>query len=213
LNPHIFEVCREAIVIQLTENYIWPTEFIGIFLEHDGVSMEVTIVRHFECKEFIRCASDAVGVTENGFELEGKLSPIIDLRIRGSSFDIATEMMLSHTLEVVNGIDDAGFFGLESAGFDIKNETALEEEFSKLSGVITTEGSQSLSIALFGMQNRGRWRCHGSLNNGLKRWEQTHDESLITSPHRGVNASGSRRHNSGSGILRDLMQGRMSDER
>jgi len=79
------------------------------------------------------------------------LSPIVNLRIRRSSLNIVAEMTLSHTLEVVNGIDDVGFFSLESAGFDIKNETALEEEFSKLSGVITTEGSWSLSIALFGM--------------------------------------------------------------
>jgi len=122
-------------------------------------------------------------------------------------------MPLSHPIKVVNGIDDMGFFGLESAGFDIKNETTLEEEFLELSGVITTEGSRSLSIALFGMRNRGRWCCHGSLNNGLKRWEQTHDEGLITSPHSGINASGSRRHNSRSGILRDLMWGRLSDER
>ena len=78
MNPHIFEVCREAIVIQLTENYIWPTEFISIFLEHDSVLMEMTVVQHFECKEFIRCTSDAIGVTENGFELLGEMSPIID---------------------------------------------------------------------------------------------------------------------------------------
>ena len=81
----------------------------------------------------------------------GKLSPIIDLRVHRPSFDETAEMPLSHTIEVVNGIDDVGFFSLESAGFDIKNETALEEEFLKLSGVITTEGSQGLSIALFGM--------------------------------------------------------------
>ena len=157
--------------------------------------------------------TDAIGVTENGFELEGELSPIIDLRICRSCFDETVEMMLSHTIEVVNGIDDAGFFGLESAGFDIKNETALEEEFSEFSGVITTERSRSLSIALFGMRNRSRWRCRGRLNNRLKPWNQTHDEGLITSPHSGINASRCGRHHSRSSILRDLMRGCLTDER
>jgi len=91
------------------------------------------------------------GVTKNGLELLGELSPIIDLRVHRPSFDETAEMLLSHPIEVVDGIDDAGFFGLESVGFDIKNETTLEEEFSELSGVITTEGSRSLSIALLGM--------------------------------------------------------------
>jgi len=113
--------------------------------------MEMTIVRHLECKELIQCPSDMVGITEDGFKLEGKLSPIIDFWICGSGFDIMAEMPLSHTIEVVNGIDDAGFLCLESAGFDIENETALEEEFSKLSGIVTTECSRSLSIALLGM--------------------------------------------------------------
>jgi len=151
LNPHILEVCREAIVIQLAEYYVGPTKFIGIFLEQDCVLVEMTVVRHFQCEEFIRCTSDAIGVTENGLKLEGELSPIIDLRVCRPSFDEMAEMPLSHTIKVVNGIDDAGFLSLESVGFDIKNETTLEEEFSKLSGVITTEGSRSLSIALFGM--------------------------------------------------------------
>jgi len=44
LNPNILEACREAIVIQLAENYVWPTKFIGIFLEQDSVSMEMTVV-------------------------------------------------------------------------------------------------------------------------------------------------------------------------
>ena len=74
-------MCREAIVIQLVEYYIGPTEFISIFLEQDCVSVEMTVVRHFECEEFIRCTTDAIGVTKNGFELKGELSPIIDLRI------------------------------------------------------------------------------------------------------------------------------------
>jgi len=151
LNPNILEVGRKAVVIELAENYIWPTKFIGICFEHDCVAMEMTISRHLECEELIRCPSDTVGITEDGFKLKRKLSPIIDFWIRRSGFNITAEMLLSHTIEVVNSIDDAGFLCLESAGFNIENDTALEEEFSKLSGVITTEGSWSLSIALFGM--------------------------------------------------------------
>ena len=137
LGPEVLNSIWEAVVKQILKDVIGPTNFVSRFLELNGVVVNMAVVFHPEVQEFSRGSFGAVRIAEDGVELAGECSPIVDPRVSGLYFNVPAEMMLCHTIEVLNGVIDFLWICWECARLGCEHQATLKKEIREL-GVVHT---------------------------------------------------------------------------
>jgi len=103
-------------------------------------------------------------------------SPLGDLWVSRPQLDVATEMSLSHAVEVLDGVEDTLLLGGVCVWLHVEDEATLEEEVAELGVVLTSESCWGFGITLFGQ----RWRIGQRWSVG-QRWSRGQRRSVLNS--------------------------------
>ena len=155
MGPEVLNSIWEAVVKQILKDVVGPTNFVGRFLELNGVVVNMTVVFHPEVQEFAQSSFGVVGIAEDGAELAGECGPIVDPRVSGLHFDVPAEMTLRCTIEVLNGIIDFLWICWERARLGCEHQAALKKEIGELGVIHARKRSGAFGITLLRLRRGG----------------------------------------------------------